>query len=139
MDISPAKSINILLRNGTITDKNRMETHKPYLKKLAKLKTISWLEDNDKGPASATQRFNDLEILVPLAGLIDIDAERSRLVKEINKLESGLKVVETKLNNKKFVNKAPASIVSKEQEKKNQIESTLKSFKAQLQNLDDLK
>ena len=139
MDISPAKSINILLRNGTITDKNRMETHKPYLKKLAKLKTISWLEDNDKGPASATQRFNDLEILVPLAGLIDIDAERSRLVKEINKLESGLKVVETKLNNKKFVNKAPASIVSKEQKKKNQIESTLKSFKAQLQNLDDLK
>ena len=60
-------------------------------------------------------------------------------MKEINKLESGLKVVETKLNNKKFVNKAPASIVSKEQEKKNQIDSTLKSFKAQLQNLDDLK
>ena len=60
-------------------------------------------------------------------------------MKEINKLESMLKVVETKLNNKKFVSNAPASIVSKEQEKKNQIDSTLKSFEAQLQNLEDLK
>ena len=138
MSISPAKSINILLRNGTKTDKERMETHKPYLKKLAKLENISWLESNDKNPASATQRFNDLEILVPLAGLIDINAERIRLVKEINKLESGLKAVEKKLSNDKFVNNAPASIVTKEQEKKNQIDSTLKSFEAQLQTLEGL-
>ena len=115
-----------------------METHKPYLKKLAKLENISWLESNDKNPASATQRFNDLEILVPLAGLIDINAERIRLVKEINKLESGLKAVEKKLSNDKFVNNAPASIVTKEQEKKNQIDSTLKSFEAQLQTLEGL-
>ena len=119
MDISPAKSINILLRNGSLTDKERMEIHKPYLQKLAKLKDISWLEDGHEAPASATQRFDELEILVPLEGLIDVDAERSRLMKEINKLLSGLKAVETKLNNKKFVNNAPSSIVIKEREKKN--------------------
>ena len=113
MDISPAKSINILLRNGSLTDKERMEIHKPYLQKLAKLKDISWLEDGHEAPASATQRFDELEILVPLEGLIDVDAERSRLMKEINKLLSGLKAVETKLNNKKFVNNAPSSIVIK--------------------------
>ena len=98
MDISPAKSINILLRNGSPTDKERMEIHKPYLQKLAKLKDISWLEDGHEAPVSATQRFDELEILVPLEGLIDVDAERSRLMKEINKLLSGLKAVETKLN-----------------------------------------
>ena len=138
MDISPAKSINILLRNGSLTDKERMEIHKPYLQKLAKLKDISWLEDGHEAPASATQRFDELEILVPLEGLIDVDAERSRLMKEINKLLSGLKAVETKLNNKKFVNNAPSSIVIKEQEKKNQISSTLESFETQLKNLEGL-
>jgi len=138
MDISPAKSINILLRNGSLTDKERMEIHKPYLQKLAKLKDISWLEDGHEAPASATQRFDELEILVPLEGLIDVDAERSRLKKEINKLLSGLKAVETKLNNKKFVNNAPSSIVIKEREKKNQISSTLESFETQLKNLEGL-
>ena len=138
MDISPAKSINILLRNGSLTDKERMEIHKPYLQKLAKLKDISWLEDGHEAPASATQRFDELEILVPLEGLIDVDAERSRLMKEINKLLSGLKAVETKLNNKKFVNNAPSSIVIKEREKKNQISSTLESFETQLKNLERL-
>ena len=138
MDISPAKSINILLRNGSLTDKERMEIHKPYLQKLAKLKDISWLEDGHEAPASATQRFDELEILVPLEGLIDVDAERSRLMKEINKLLSGLKAVETKLNNKKFVNNAPSSIVIKEREKKNQISSTLESFENQLKNLEGL-
>ena len=138
MDISPAKSINILLRNGSLTDKERMEIHKPYLQKLAKLKDISWLEDGHEAPASATQRFDELEILVPLEGLIDVDAERSRLKKEINKLLSGLKAVETKLNNKKFVNNAPPSIVVKEREKKNQISSTLESFETQLKNLEGL-
>ena len=138
MDISPAKSINILLRNGSLTDKERMEIHKPYLQKLAKLKDISWLADGHEAPASATQRFDELEILVPLEGLIDVDAERSRLMKEINKLLSGLKAVETKLNNKKFVNNAPSSIVIKEREKKNQISSTLESFETQLKNLEGL-
>ena len=138
MDISPAKSINILLRNGSLTDKERMEIHKPYLQKLAKLKDISWLEGGHEAPASATQRFDELEILVPLEGLIDVDAERSRLMKEINKLLSGLKAVETKLNNKKFVNNAPSSIVIKEREKKNQISSTLESFETQLKNLEGL-
>ena len=138
MDISPAKSINILLRNGSLTDKERMEIHKPYLQKLAKLRDISWLEDGHEAPASATQRFDELEILVPLEGLIDVDAERSRLMKEINKLLSGLKAVETKLNNKKFVNNAPSSIVVKEREKKNQISSTLESFETQLKNLEGL-
>ena len=138
MDISPAKSINILLRNGSLTDKGRMEIHKPYLQKLAKLKDISWLEDGHEAPASATQRFDELEILVPLEGLIDVDAERSRLMKEINKLLSGLKAVETKLNNKKFVSNAPSSIVTKEREKKDQISATLKSFETQLKNLEGL-
>ena len=138
MDISPAKSINILLRNGSLTDKERMEIHKPYLQKLAKLKDISWLEDGHEAPASATQRFDELEILVPLEGLIDVDAERSRLMKEINKLLSGLKAVETKLNNKNFVNNAPSSIVIKEREKKNRISSTLESFEIQLKNLEGL-
>ena len=138
MDISPAKSINLLLRNGTQADRESLETHKPYLKKLAKLENISWLEADEEVPVSATQRFNELEILVPLEGLIDIDDERARLTKEIDKLISALTLVEKKLNNEKFVSNAPPAIVQKEEQKKIKIDSALKSFQEQLVKLNDV-
>jgi len=138
MDISPAKSINLLLRNGAQADRESLETHKPYLKKLAKLENISWLEADEEVPVSATQRFNELEILVPLEGLIDIDDERARLTKEIDKLISALTLVEKKLNNEKFVSNAPPAIVQKEEQKKIKIDSALKSFQEQLVKLNDV-
>ena len=138
MDISPAKSINLLLRNGTQADRESLETHKPYLKKLAKLENISWLEADEEVPVSATQRFNELEILVPLEGLIDIDDERARLTKEIDKLISALTLVEKKLNNEKFASNAPPAIVQKEEQKKIKIDSALKSFQEQLVKLNDV-
>ncbi|NKB32291.1 MAG: valine--tRNA ligase [Pseudomonadales bacterium] len=138
MDVSPAKSINVFMRNGSAADQEKLDNYRPYLQKLAKLESIQWLPAEEEAPAAATGLFHDLEILVPLAGLIDVDAERARLTKEITKLEGGLKSVTAKLGNAKFVDNAPEAVVAKERDKQEQMAQALQSLQAKQQQLEAL-
>ena len=135
MDISPAKSINVILRNGSPQDQKKLEDYRPYLQKLAKLKTIVWLAEGQEAPAAATQLFKELEILVPLAGLIDVEVEITRLSKEIAKLQMGLRATSSKLGNPKFVDNAPEAIVAKEREKQGLMSSALEALQQKLKQL----
>ncbi|MCH2324837.1 MAG: valine--tRNA ligase [Pseudomonadales bacterium] len=130
MDVPPAKSINVILRNGASADQGKLEEYRPYLQKLAKLESISWLAPDDEVPAAATGLYQELEILVPLAGIIDVEAELARLSKEIAKLEGTLKSVTGKLSNAKFVDNAPDAVVAREHEKQEQITQALQSLQA---------
>jgi valyl-tRNA synthetase len=142
MDISPAKNINVFLRSESESESTsgqlRLESYRPYLEKLAKLESIQWLDDKSQAPKAATGIYKDLEILVPLAGLIDVDAERARLNKEIEKLANGLKAVSGKLSNAKFVDNAPDPVVAKQRAKAEQMTSTLEALKSKLKELDEL-
>lgn len=138
MDISPAKAIPVILRNGSEADQDRLENYRPYLQKLAKLESIEWLGETDTAPAAATQLHGDIEILVPMAGLIDVSAEKQRLDKEIAKLIGRLKAVEGKLGNGKFVDNAPAAVVDKERAKQTEMSAALAALQEKLQQLDQL-
>jgi valyl-tRNA synthetase len=138
MDISPAKNISVFLSSTNPKDSNRLDSYRRFLEKLAKLSTIEWLEPGQDAPPAATGIHGDMEILVPLAGLIDVDAERNRLSKEIAKLEAGLKAVSGKLGNAKFVSNAPDAVVAKEKEKQEQLSSTLNALQDKLKELDSL-
>ncbi len=138
MDISPAKNISVFLSSSNPLDQKRLESYRRFLEKLAKLSSIQWLETDQQAPAAATGIHGDMEILVPLAGLIDVAAERSRLGKEIAKLESGLTAVASKLGNAKFVNNAPDAVVHKEKEKLEQLSTTLNALQEKLRELDNL-
>ncbi len=135
MDISPAKAIPVLLRRGSADDQARLEAYRPYLQKLAKLESIDWLEADQDAPASATGLHAGLEILVPLAGLIDVTAERTRLDKEISKLQGILKQVEGKLGNNRFVENAPADVVQKERDKQQEMTASIAALKDKLEQL----
>ena len=130
MDVPPAKSIKVMLRNGASADQGKLEEYRPYLQKLAKLESIEWLTPDDEVPAAATGLYQELEILVPLAGIIDVEAERARLSKEIAKLEGALKSVTSKLSNAKFIDNAPDAVVAKEREKQEKITQALRSLQA---------
>ena len=117
MNISPAKDLTVLLKNGAEQDKTRLEQNRQFLKKLAKLDEIQWLSEVDEAPVSATALVGGLEILVPMAGLIDKEAELARLAREIEKLEKDLSRLEGKLGNASFIDKAPQEVVAKEREK----------------------
>ena len=91
--------------------------------KLARVSELNIAANLQKPHSSIAAVVQDIEIYLPLEGLIDLEAERSKLEKQLAKLEKELKVISGKLNNKKFVDNAPEKIVEKEKEKFNEIET----------------
>jgi valyl-tRNA synthetase len=132
MNIPPGKALTVLLRKGDQADQLRVAQNSQYLKKLAKLADIRWLQQDAVVPMVATALAGELEILVPMAGLIDKDAEIARLGKEIGKLENDLARLQEKLGNATFVEKAPASVVAKEREKISAQQQALATLRQQL-------
>jgi valyl-tRNA synthetase len=135
MNIPPGKEFSVLLGNGSERDKNRLEENAPFLKKLAKLADITWLPAGENAPDAATALVGELEILVPMAGLIDRDAELSRLAREIDKVEKDLARIQGKLGNASFVDKAPAAVVAKEQDKMQAQQQALEKLQEQEQRI----
>ncbi len=138
MAISDAKSINVFLRKGLKKDKVLLESNKQYLIKLARLESIQWLDSTEEAPVSATGLYQKIEILVPVAGLINVAAEQSRLGKEIGKIQSGLSTINKNLANEKFVANAPLVIVDKERTKQMDLQNALVSLEDKLQVLHQL-
>jgi valyl-tRNA synthetase len=125
MNISPAKALPIFMTKGGDNDQRRMQDNHQFLSKLANLESITWLDNPEDAPLSATALAGDLEILVPMAGIIDVDAELARLDREIEKNTLEAKKLSGKLSNAKFVDNAPAEVVAKERQKLNDFESSL--------------
>ena len=125
MNISPAKALPIYMTKGGDNDQRRMQDNHQFLSKLANLESITWLDNPEDAPLCATALAGDLEILVPMAGIIDVDAELARLDREIEKNALEAKKLSGKLSNAKFVDNAPAEVVAKERQKLNEFESSL--------------
>ncbi len=130
MDISPNKPLDILLANSQTSDRERLERHGHFLSTLARLESVTVLEDGANPPESATALLGEMEILVPMAGLIDKDAEVARLEKEMGKLRKGLEQAEKKLANEKFVSNAPDEVVAKERGKAEEMKAALDRLQA---------
>ncbi|WP_417781463.1 valine--tRNA ligase [Stutzerimonas xanthomarina] len=122
MNISMAKRIDVVLGNASESDQRRLADNEPLLKKLAKLESVRVLAASEEAPLSATALVGDLQVLVPMAGLIDKEAELARLDKEIGRLDGEVKRVGGKLANAGFVDKAPAEVIDKERAKLSEAE-----------------
>ena len=116
MDIAPGKALPVLLQHASDDDKRIFNGNETFITTLAKLESVQWLESSDTAPESATSLVGEMQILIPLAGLIDKDAELARLDKEISKLATNLEKGNAKLSNSNFVDKAPAAVVEKERQ-----------------------
>jgi valyl-tRNA synthetase len=138
MNIAPGKPLNVLLTRGKPEDAERLAHNRPFLMKLAKLESATWLDTPDDAPLSATQLVGDMEVLVPMAGLIDKDAELARLKKEIDKHDKQISGVEKKLGNESFMAKAPAAVVDKERGKLADAQATRALLEEQRQKIEVL-
>ena len=125
MDISPAKTLPVLLKNVNDNDQRRLNENQQFLSALAKLETITVLSTEDEAPLSASAIIGDLTVLIPMAGLIDKEAEIARLNKAIDKLNQDAARTRGKLSNEKFVSKAPEAVINKEKAKLSEAESAL--------------
>jgi valyl-tRNA synthetase len=114
MDIAPSKRFDVLLANASVADLARLERTRQYVERLAGANSIRPLAAGEQEPDSAVALLGDLQILVPLAGLIDVQAEIARLDKKLAKVRQEVARCEGKLGNEKFVGSAPPEVVAQE-------------------------
>ena len=131
MNIEPRKPLPVLLADGSELDRTRLEAQRTYVESLARTESITWLESSDEAPESATALVGEMKLLIPMAGLIDKDAELARLGKEIAKREQDLEKLIAKLADDRFVGKAPAAIVEKERARAAEVRVALENLQAQ--------
>ena len=138
MNISPGKPVPVLLKQGDTADRQRLNTNSQFLIKLAKLESITWMEEGAEAPLSATALVGELEVLVPMAGLIDKNAELGRLNKELGKLQGEIKRLGGKLGNAKFVDKAPVQVIEKERTKLKDAETAASTLQQQVAKIEGI-
>ncbi|AUB82358.1 valine--tRNA ligase [Candidatus Thiodictyon syntrophicum] len=117
MNIPPGKPLPVLIANASEQDRRWLTAARPYLDFLARTESITVLEDESQAPESAIALVGAMKVLIPMAGLIDKDAELKRLDKEIGRLADDVARTQAKLTNPAFVDKAPATVVQKERDK----------------------
>ena len=138
MDISPGKTLPVLLQHAGKADERRATEHTQLLQRVGRVESISILKEGEQPPAAATALLGDMRLLVPMKGLIDVDAERARLDKQMERTKAELSKANGKLGNEKFVNNAPAAVVTQERERVVEFEKTIVQLTEQLQKLDEL-
>ncbi|HBO38376.1 MAG TPA: valine--tRNA ligase [Pasteurellaceae bacterium] len=116
-NIAPSKGLDFLVRNISDNEQAILANNELLLKAMAKLDSIGVLKAGEDAPLSVTKLVGNAEVLIPMAGFINKDAELARLNKEIEKLNAEVSRIENKLSNEAFVAKAPEQVIAKEREK----------------------
>ncbi|MEI7036081.1 valine--tRNA ligase [Fulvimonas yonginensis] len=117
MNIAPGKTIPLLLAGGEAADRARVAKFDAQIAFLARTEAPQWIEPGAEEPAAAAAVVGSLRVLIPLAGLIDLGAEKARLAKEIARIEGEIRKCEGKLGNANFVANAPAEVVAQERQR----------------------
>ena len=138
MDISYATPIPVLFFNGGDDDLRRLNENQELLQFLIKPQELTWLDAGTTLPVAATQLVGEMQVLVPMKGLIDQEAESARLSKEIEKLTRDIERAEKKIQNPNFVAKAPEDVVQKERDKVADLSSALQKLIEQKQRVEAL-
>ena len=135
LDLAPGRQIPVVLAGASGTDRERLAGGEAYVRSLARVATIDFLEPGSPTPKAATALLGDLEILVPLEGIIDKDAEIDRLERQLDKLGKNLGRSRAKLENPSFRDRAPAEVVEKERRRATEFESSIGKLNMQLETL----
>lgn len=136
MGVSPKEELEIFIKTTSPEITKNLIENDWILKKIQSIKSLTISEEIEKPKASSSAIVDGNEIYVPLVGLIDIEKERERIQKEIDRFEGFLKGVNGKLNNANFVNNAPEAVVENERNKKRDGEANLEKLREQLKDFE---
>ena len=139
MDISPGKSLPVLLVESSDDDRLFAERNALMLRRVGRVESVRALAAAEEQPLSATALLGNMRLLVPMAGIIDVDAEKARISKQRERIATDLKRSQGKLGNEKFVNNAPADVVTQEKQRVTEFERQISQLDEQLERLDTLK
>ena len=135
-NIKPSQPINVLFQGGAARDRELAAATEELFKRLARIDSVRWLDHADSAPPNALALVGDLKVMVPLAGLIDLAAERARLEKEVARREQELTRLAGKLGNPNFVDKAPEEVVARERQKQQDAQAALATLREQLASIE---
>jgi valyl-tRNA synthetase len=131
MDIAPSRKLDVLLHHASAQDLEHLERHRHTLMRLGGIGTVQTLAPDQPAPISAVALLGGLEILVPMAGLIDPAAELARLGKRQRKAELDLTKLTSKLHGGEFARNAPPEIVAKDQQRIAELRTEIEQLSAQ--------
>jgi valyl-tRNA synthetase len=134
-NIAPSKEIRLQIRLADGTNGQIFQTYDKYLRKLARVSGIEFLAQGAKPKLASSAVVDGSEVFVPLEGLIDLEAERGRLEKEVARLQQAVDATERKLANSSFVDRAPKEVVDKEREKLSSFKMTIEKLKSNIEHL----
>jgi valyl-tRNA synthetase len=138
MDIPPGKPLPVILENASGTDASRAGEHALLLQRVGRVESVTLLGDDEEPPAAATALLDELRLLVPMKGMIDVEAERKRLGKQLDRVQADLDRARSKLDNPNFVNNAPADVVTQEKQRAADFERQIAQLGEQLEKLAEL-
>ena len=130
MNIPPSRFLNLHLKTSKLSP-----IYIENLKKMCRAESVFIAEEMEKPPMSASAAIKDCEIFIPLEGVIDLDAERTRLNKEIARMEQSILGVRKKLSNESFANNAPKDVVERERQKEADWALLLEQLKSTVESL----
>jgi valyl-tRNA synthetase len=138
MNIDPRKLLPVLLEGGSGTDQALLERNLRYLTSVGRVDSVTWLGEDETAPDSSTALVGKMKLLIPLAGLIDKDAELARLARELERKKDELERCEKKLSNSSFVDKAPQEVVAKEQARATELLADIGNLQTQQEKIQAL-
>ncbi|MFZ7171196.1 valine--tRNA ligase [Avibacterium volantium] len=137
-NIAPSKGLDLIARNFSADEVAILKANEVLLKSMAKLDSVKVLETGENAPLSVAKLVANGEILIPMVGFINKEAELSRLTKEMDKLKNEVARIEGKLSNEAFVAKAPEQVIVKEREKMQGYQEAIAKVQAQYQAIEAL-
>ncbi|HEY3850635.1 MAG TPA: valine--tRNA ligase [Steroidobacteraceae bacterium] len=132
MDIAPSRRLDVLLQNAGPPDREYLERNRHYLSRLAGIAEPRVLAPSEAAPISATALVGSLEILVPMAGLIDPTAELERLTKRRRRAETEFGKLQAKLSNEEFARNAPPEVVAKDRARLSELSTEIDQLAGQI-------
>jgi valyl-tRNA synthetase len=135
LDINPGKKLLVKLAESSATDRRRLDKLGAYVKSLARLESIELIEDDATVTAAAAALVGQMRIVVPLAGLLDLEAEVQRLTKKRGRVEADLDTCRAKLANSQFLSNAPKEIVADQRGRAAELTLRLEQLDGQLERL----
>ncbi|GAB4368242.1 MAG: valine--tRNA ligase [Calditrichia bacterium] len=135
MNVPPSKWASVKIKSAQEQKTVLLEKHFDYIKTLARIENMEHISEKDIVPQAAVAVVGDVELFIPLAGLIDIEVEKKRLSKEIGRLEGQIVGLQKKLSNEAFLSKAPEHVVNQEKEKLANFQIKLEKLNSNLRQL----
>ena len=132
MNVPPGRQVEVLISAASDEAEQTLRHAAPYIALLTRAESVQVGQGLVRPPASGSAMTAAAEIFVPLEGLIDLDAERQRLKREIHKMAGLLKGLDAKLANERFLTKAPPEIVAQERQRQAEYRATQEKLNASL-------